>query len=52
MQSPKLSTLYLNPTSLTEIKKLTSNLQPKKSTGIDEIPPTTGCPKKMYTHFK
>ena len=40
MQSPTLSTLYLYPTSLTEIKKLISNLQPKKSTGIDEIPPT------------
>ena len=40
MQSPTLSTLYLYPTSLTEIKKLISNLQPKKSIGIDEIPPT------------
>ena len=40
MQSPTLSTLYLYPTSLTEIKKLISNLQPKKSTGIDEIPST------------
>ena len=40
MQSPTLSTLYLYPTSLTEIKKLISDLQPKKSTGIDEIPPT------------
>ena len=40
MQSPTLSTLYLYPTSLTEIKKLISNLQPKKSTGIDEISPT------------
>ena len=40
MQSPTLSTLYLYPTSLTEIKKLISNLHPKKSTGIDEIPPT------------
>ena len=40
MQSLTLSTLYLYPTSLTEIKKLISNLQPKKSTGIDEIPPT------------
>ena len=39
MQSPTLSTLYLHPTSLTEIKKLISNLQPKKSTGIDEISP-------------
>ena len=33
-------TLYLHPTSLTEIKKLISDLQTKKSTGIDEIPPT------------
>ena len=40
MQSPTLSTLYLYPTSLTEIKKLISDLQPKKSTGIDEISPT------------
>ena len=40
MQSSTLSTLYLYPTSLTEIKKLISNLQPKKSTGIDEIPST------------
>ena len=40
MQSPTLSTLYLYPTSSTEIKKLISNLQPKKSTGIDEIPST------------
>ena len=40
MQSPTMSTLYLYPTSLTKIKKLISNLQPKKSTGIDEIPPT------------
>ena len=40
MKSSTLSTLYLYPTSLTEIKKLISNLQPKKSTGIDEIPPT------------
>ena len=40
MQSPTLSTLYLYPTSLTEIKKLVSNLQPKKSTATDEIPPT------------
>ena len=40
MQSPTLSTLYLYPTSLTEIKKLISNLRPKKSTGTDEIPPT------------
>ena len=40
MQSPTLSTLYLYPTSLTEIKKLISDLQPKKSTGIDETPPT------------
>ena len=38
MQSPTLSTLYLYPTSLTEIKKLISDLQPKKNTGIDEIP--------------
>ena len=37
MQSPTLNTLYLYPTSLTEIKKVISNLQPKKSTGIDEI---------------
>ena len=35
-----MSTLYLYPISLTEIKKLISDLQPKKSTGIDEIPPT------------
>ena len=40
MQSPTLSTLYLYPTSLIEIKKLISDLQPKKSTGIDEIFPT------------
>ena len=40
MQSPTLSTLYLYATSLTEIKKLISDLQPKKSTGIDEISPT------------
>ena len=40
MQSPTLSTLYLYLTSLTEIKKLISILQPKKSTGIDGIPPT------------
>ena len=35
-----MSTLYLYPTSLTEIKKLISNRQPKKSTSIEEIPPT------------
>ena len=40
MQSPTLSTLYLYSTSLTEIKKLISNLQSKKSAGIDEISPT------------
>ena len=40
VHSPTLSTLYLYPTSLTEIKKLICNLQPKKSTGIDEIFPT------------
>ena len=40
MQSPTLNTLYLYLTSLTEIKELISDLRPKKSTGIDETPPT------------
>ena len=30
--------MFLNPTSVTEIKKIISKTQPKNSTGIDEIP--------------
>ena len=30
--------MFLNPTSVTEIRKIISKMQPKNSTGIDEIP--------------
>ena len=34
----KNNSMFLNPTSVTEIKKIISKMQPKNSTGIDEIP--------------
>ena len=36
--SPICNSMFLNPTSVTEIKKIISKVQPKNSTGIDEIP--------------
>ena len=36
--SPICNSMFLNPTSVTEIRKIISKMQPKNSTGIDEIP--------------
>ena len=36
--SPICNSMFLNPTSVTEIKKIISKMQPKNSTGIEEIP--------------
>ena len=36
--SPICNSMFLNPTSVTEIKKIISKMQPKNSTRIDEIP--------------
>ena len=36
--SPICNSMFLNPTSVTEIRKIFSKMQPKNSTGIDEIP--------------
>ena len=35
--SPICNSMFLNPTSVTEIRKIISKMQPKNSTGIDEI---------------
>ena len=36
--SPISNSMFLNPTAVTEIRKIISKMQPKNSTGIDEIP--------------
>ena len=36
--SPTLKSLYFQPTTLFEIKKLVNNIQPKNSFGTDEVP--------------
>ena len=36
--SPTLNSLYFQPTTLFEIKKLVNNIQPKNSFGTDEVP--------------
>ena len=36
--SPICNSIFLNPTSVAEIRKIISKIQPKNSTGINEIP--------------
>ena len=36
--SPIYNSMFLNPTPVTEIKRIISKMQPKNSTGIDKIP--------------
>ena len=38
LPSPTLNSLYFQPTTLFEIKKLVNNIQPKNSFGTDEVP--------------
>ena len=36
--SPLCNSMFLNPTSVTEIRRIISKMQPKNSSGIDKIP--------------
>ena len=49
--SPICNSMFLNPTSVTEIKKIISKMQPKNSTGIDEIPISVVKSSSDYIFF-